>query len=192
MRVPAVEAAGEAELVRAAASGGRSAWRALFDRHHRGVLGYCLLACGRDRERALDLTQETFLRALRGLPQLAEPERFRGWLFSIAANLCRGLSREARRQEILALAELDLEAAPQAGEAERREARIAAVRRLLAGIADPELRQVVTLKYGEPEHTTREIAVRLGIPHGTVTSRLVRFRAAVRRDLIRALLEEEP
>src|ERR1700682_3193256 len=105
MRVPAVEAAGESDLVRAAASGGRSAWRALFDRHHRAVLGYCLLACGRDRERALDLTQEHFLRALRGLPQLAEPERFRGWLFSIAANLCRGLSREARRHESLAVAE---------------------------------------------------------------------------------------
>jgi DNA-directed RNA polymerase specialized sigma24 family protein len=46
------------------------------------------------------------------------------------------------------------------------------------------------LKCGEPEHTTREIAARLGVPHGTVTSRLVRFRAAIKRELLRAMLEE--
>ena len=154
-------------------------------------MGYCLLACNGDRERALELTQETFLRALSSLQQLKDGDRFRSWLFSIAANLCRSSgAQEARRRELLAIAQLSLDAAPLADGPRERESRIAVVQRLLSRVEDPDVRAVVSLKYGEPEHTTREIAVRLGLPHGTVTSRLVRFRAAIKRELLRALLEE--
>jgi RNA polymerase sigma-70 factor, ECF subfamily len=182
----------ESALVRSAARGDRAAQHALFDRHQRGVMGYCLLACDGDRERALELTQETFLHALGSLQQLQESERFRGWLFSIAANLCRGHgAQEARRRELLAAAQLSLDAAPADDEPQEREARIALVQLLLSRVEDPGVRAVVSLKYGEPEHTTREIAARLGLPHGTVTSRLVRFRAAIKRELLRTILEEE-
>lgn len=181
----------EPDLVRSAARGDRSAQHALFDRHQPSVMGYCLLACNGDRERALELTQETFLRALGSLPRLQDCERFRSWLFSIAANLCRSRgAQEARRNELLAAARLSLDAAPANDEAQAREARIALVQRLLSRIEDPGVRAVVSLKYGEPEHTTREIAVRLGLAHGTVTSKLVRFRAAIKRELLRTMLEE--
>ena len=182
----------ESDLVRSAAGGDRGAQHALFDRHQQGVMGYCLLACNGDRERALELTQETFLRALSSLQQLQDWGRFRGWLFSIAANLCRGCGvQEARRRELLAAAQLSLDAAPANDEPQEREARIALVQRLLSRVEDAEMRAVVSLKYAEPEHTTREIAARLGLPHGTVTSRLVRFRAAIKRELLRTILEEE-
>ena len=74
---------------------------------------------------------------------------------------------------------------------EDREARIATVQRVLASVGDPTLRELVQLRYGEPEHSTREIASKLSLPHGTVTNRLMRFRASIRRDLCRALAEEE-
>jgi RNA polymerase sigma-70 factor, ECF subfamily len=181
----------ESDLVRSAARGDRTAQQALFDRHQGGVMGYCLLACNGDRERALELTQETFLRALTSLQQLKEWARFRGWLFSIAANLCRSSGvQEARRRELLAVAQLSLDAAPADDEPQQRESRIALVQRLLSRVEDPDVRAVVLLKYGEPEHTTREIAARLGLSHGTVTSRLVRFRAAIKRELLRTILEE--
>lgn len=181
----------ESELVRSAAGGDRAAQQALFDRYHRAVMGYCLLACNGDRDRALELTQDTFLRALSSLRQLQEPGRFRNWLFSIAANLCRARGvQEARRRELLAAAQLSLDATSSSDEPQQREARIALVQRLLSRVQDPDVRAVVSLKYGEPEHTTREIAARLGLPHGTVTSRLVRFRAAIKRELLRILLEE--
>jgi RNA polymerase sigma-70 factor (ECF subfamily) len=181
----------EADLVRSAARGDRAAQHALFDRHQRGVMGYCLLACSGDRERARELTQETFLRALTSLRQLQESKRFRSWLYSIAANLCRGLGmQEARRRELLAVAQLSLDVVPLEEEPRERETRIAVVQRLLSRVEDPGTRAVVSLKYGEPEHTTREIAARLGIPHGTVTSKLVRFRAAIKRELLLAMLEE--
>jgi len=180
----------ESDLVRSAARGDRAAQHALFDRHHRGVMGYCLLACNGDRDRALELTQETFLRALSSLQQLKDRDRFRSWLFSIAANLCRSSgAQDARRRELLAYAHLSLDAAPADDELLARESRIAVVQNLLSRIDDPDIHAVITLKYGEPEHTTREIAARLGLPHGTVTSRLVRFRAAIRRELLRAILE---
>jgi RNA polymerase sigma-70 factor (ECF subfamily) len=181
----------ESDLVRSAARGNRAAQHALFDQHQQGVMGYCLLACNGDRERALELTQETFLRALSSLQQLQEWGHFRSWLFSIAANLCRGRgAQEARRRELLAAAQLSLDVSPANDEPQQREAQIALVQRLLSRIEDPGVRAVVSLKYGEPEHTTREIAARLDLPHGTVTSRLVRFRAAIKRELLRAVLEE--
>jgi len=181
----------ESDLVRDAARGHRAAQHALFDRHHGGVMGYCLLACNNDRERALELTQETFLRALSSLQQLKDWDRFRSWLFSIAANLCRSSgAQDARRRELLAIAQLGLDVAPADDEPRERESRIAVVQHLLSRVEDPDVRAVVSLKYGEPEHTTREIAALLGLPHGTVTSRLVRFRAAIKRELLRAMLED--
>jgi RNA polymerase sigma-70 factor (ECF subfamily) len=51
-----------------------------------------------DRATAEDLTQEVFLRALERLHQLRDPERARGWLFTIAANTVR---HHRRRQRIL-------------------------------------------------------------------------------------------
>lgn len=156
-------------------------------------MGYCLLACGGNRERALELSQETFLRALASLPKLHQVDRFRSWLFSIAANLCRTLgAQESRRRELMAAAQLSLEVVPSEDEPREREARIAIVQRLLSRVEDPGVRAVVWLKYGEPEHTTREIAARLGLPHGTVVSRLVRFRAAIKRELLRAMVQEAP
>ena len=58
-------------------------------------------------------------------------------------------------------------------------------------LAAPLVHQIAMLKYREPEHTTRQIAEQLGIPHGTVTVKLMRFRAAVRRELACELLDAE-
>jgi len=178
-------------LVRAAQGGDRRASRALFDQFQKGVMGYCLLSANQDRDRALDLTQEVFARAFRSLTGLTEPARFQGWLFTIAANVCRTRGAEEQRQrrtmDALTLErEADLPPEDKAG----RERRIALVQRLLDGVADGPLKQIVLLKYGEPEHTTREIAAKLAIPHGTVTVKLMRFRDSVKRDLCRMLVEE--
>jgi RNA polymerase sigma-70 factor (ECF subfamily) len=178
-----------ASLVRAAQRGGRAAQRALFDQHHASVVAYCMVAAGGDRDAALDLAQETFARAFSSLPQLRELDRFSGWLFSIAANTCRTRLGQARkRRTLLELFALEQEAAPP-DDAHAREVRIEVVRRVIGELPDDQLKQIVQLKYGEPERTTREIAAELGIPHGTVTVKLMRFRAAIKRQLLGALLE---
>lgn len=138
----------------------------------------------------MDLTQETFTRVFSRLDTLRDPDRFTGWLFAIAANVCRTqLSRAGRARELVDAFALEQDRHVQADDARARERRIALVQRLLAKIEDRTLRKIVNLKYAEPEHTTRQIAAQLDIPHGTVTVKLSRFRAAVRRDLARALLE---
>jgi RNA polymerase sigma-70 factor, ECF subfamily len=180
-------------LVRRAQAGDRDACARLFEDHQRALTGYCLMAVGGDRDRALDLTQEVFARAFQRLDTLAEPSRFRCWLFAIAANLCRNRGvEEVRRREILDAADLALDIDPSAQEDKMlRERRISAVQRILARVDDPTLRRIVTMKYLDPEHTTREISEHLAIPRGTVTVQLMRFRAAAQRMLIAALAEVE-
>src|SRR4051812_14903742 len=178
-------------VVRAAQAGDRTAQRAIFDRHQGEMLGFCLVASGGDRDRALDLLQDTFVRVYRALPTLRDPEKFRGWVFAVAANVCRTRgAQEQRQRRVLEAVVLEKDVEPPVDDEAERERRVATVQRVLAHVSDEPLRRIVQLKYGDPEHTTREIAAKLSIPHGTVTVKLMRFRAAIRRELCRALLEE--
>jgi RNA polymerase sigma-70 factor, ECF subfamily len=65
-------------------------------RHEREIMRY-LLRMTHDREDALDLFQETWLRAYRAYPRLDSEEGLRPWLFRIAANLCRNRARDRMR-----------------------------------------------------------------------------------------------
>lgn len=75
------------DLVRAAQSGDMSAFSELFDRYHDVVYRYVLFRTG-DRMLAEDITQETFLRALRRIGSVAYQGRDIGaWFVTIARNL---------------------------------------------------------------------------------------------------------
>ena len=71
----------------------------LVRRHDREILRFLLRISG-DREDALELFQETWLRAYRAYPEVAGDQNLRAWLFTIAANLhrnhLRGQSRRKR------------------------------------------------------------------------------------------------
>ncbi len=70
-------------------------------RHEREIMRF-LLRMTHDREDALDLFQETWLRAYRAYPQLDSEAGLRPWLYKIAANLCRNRARDyARRARIM-------------------------------------------------------------------------------------------
>lgn len=179
------------ELVKAARTGDRKAQRALFDRLHPRMMAYCLRCAHGERERALDWTQEIFMRAFEGLSKLHDPERFDPWLFTIAANVCRTRgARQLRRQRAHDLFVLEMENRPDDEDQQARERRVAAVRQIVETIEDPRSREIVMLKYSEPEHTTRQIAERMGIPHGTVTVTLSRIRAKLKKELALLLCEE--
>ncbi len=71
-------------------------------RHDREIMRF-LVRMTRDREDALDLFQETFLRAYRAYPNLDSEDGLRPWLFKIAANLCRNRARDrARHSRVIA------------------------------------------------------------------------------------------
>src|SRR5438552_15358864 len=78
----------DGELVRAARAGDRSALADLAHRWAGRVVARCHAAVRR-ADVADDCAQETLLRGLRGLPSLAEPEKFGPWLCGIAQRVCQ-------------------------------------------------------------------------------------------------------
>jgi RNA polymerase sigma-70 factor, ECF subfamily len=57
-----------------------------------------LLRSTRDRDDAMDLFQETWLRAYRAYPKLSSREGLRPWIYRIATNLCRNRARDQARK----------------------------------------------------------------------------------------------
>jgi RNA polymerase sigma-70 factor (ECF subfamily) len=125
-----------------------------------------------DVERARDLAQETFVRALR-----EEPENPRAWLFHVASNLARDEARTVlrRRQHLTLLAggEADRSAPTdphtELVEAEQRRA----LRRALEGLGERD-REVLLLWDAGLDY--REIAERAGLSPGAVGTTLARAR----------------
>ncbi|MFQ5702426.1 MAG: sigma-70 family RNA polymerase sigma factor [Gemmatimonadales bacterium] len=126
-----------------------------------------------DADRAQDLAQEVFVRALD-----ADPENARAWLFTVAANLARDEARSAisRRKQLVLLkgeAEARREVQPEAGkELERRE-QMELIRRALDELNERD-RTVLLLWDGGLDYG--EIAAETGLSRGAVGTTLARAR----------------
>ncbi|MBI4497142.1 MAG: sigma-70 family RNA polymerase sigma factor [Chloroflexi bacterium] len=157
------------------------AFAELVRRYQDRIFSYALRMTG-SREDAQDLAQETFIRVYAHLDRFRTEERFSPWIYRIATNLC--LSHLKRRtRTAVATAEPDPDALPGGPEAalEEQEAR----HLLQQAILDlPEhYRTVILLRHVE-ELSYEEITRVLGLPLGTVKTRL--FRA---RELLQARLQ---
>jgi RNA polymerase sigma-70 factor (ECF subfamily) len=80
------------DLIARARDGDQAAFGLLFERHARPVLGFLYNQIG-SRDVAEELTQETFVRAYRGLAHFRDQARFSTWLFGIAKNVAREWKR---------------------------------------------------------------------------------------------------
>lgn len=183
----------EPELIAKAQQGDEDAFAQLLDTHQSKVYGLTLRLTG-SPEDAMELTQETFFNAWRGLPSFHQESKFSTWLYRLATNATIDFLRKEKRRRSLSISSLsveddedqrvldipDLRFIPQ-NEAERRELQ-EAVHRGLARLSD-EHRQVLVLRelnglsYGE-------IAQVLSIEEGTVKSRISRARLALRKILL--------
>lgn len=169
-----------------AESGDRAAFAELFRYFAPRVKSY-LLRLGVPEPAAEDLAQETMLsvwrKADRFDPGKAEPST---WIFAIARNLRIDSLRRSRRPEVdVEILESFEDEAPRADETLSAAQRRDRVRAALHGLP-AEQAEVVRLSFFD-DHSHGEIAQRLGIPLGTVKSRL---RLAMTR--VRAFLGEEP
>jgi RNA polymerase sigma-70 factor (ECF subfamily) len=149
----------------------------IFDRHYRSVYGYLSRRVG--RAIADDLAAETFIRAFeRRSSYRREAERALPWLLGIAVNLLAHHRRsEARQFRALAAAAGSPVAAtgPDGG---------ASSERLVAGLEQlDDYDREALLLYAWAELKYAEIADVLGIPVGTVRSRLNRARRKLRQAL---------
>ena len=85
----------DTDLIRQAARGNVEAYNLLISRWEKRVYNY-LLRLVRNREDALDLTQDVFLKAYQNLRKLDDPGRFAPWLYRIAHNEAYSMFRKRR------------------------------------------------------------------------------------------------
>jgi RNA polymerase sigma-70 factor (ECF subfamily) len=178
------------QWVRRAARGEESAYGELYQRTRplvvRLMAGFATL----DADEVEDVIQETYVRAFKALPRLKEPGAFEAWLLSIARNRAR--TRLERKSHVRRLEEespdVEPESVPLLPEALQVERDIAVVRQLIAELPEGEEKKTVQLFYLEGELSAREIAEKLGVGKSAVTMRLDRFRARIKRELLRRVL----
>lgn len=132
----------------------------------------------RDQEAAKDAVQETLIEAWRNLPTLRDPDAFDGWLNRILVRACYRAIRARRRRQIEVQA-LDMDAAM--GSQEYRVDALDQIERAFRRLT-PDQRAVLVLHHRLGLELA-ESARTLGIPIGTVKSRLNRATAALRAAL---------
>ena len=162
------------------------AFERLFRDHHVRVYNLVRYVIG-DVAEAEDVTQRAFVRAWEELPRLRDPAAFTGWLNRIAANLARDSARSpaGREQsgggageETMASLENGSDAPDKEVVAEERDQ---VVHEAIADL--PEHHREVVLMHHIEGTPVQEVADRLGVPVGTVLSRLARARDTLRRRL---------
>lgn len=175
----------EAGLVAKAKAGDRDAFGELVRRYQKRVYRVARRMCRTDED-AWDVTQDTFVRAMKAMPGFDTRYRFFTWIYRIATNLSINLSEKRRRRSEVEFDEeygaegeqcVEDTAASQASASELADAIRKAVERL-----SPPLRSVFVLRVDQ-ELSYSEIAETLGIALGTVMSRLSRARSEVRKSV---------
>lgn len=152
-----VETLGDEELVarfraEPASSNAQASINHLFERYHSRVAAWCYRFTG-DRNSAVDLAQDIFLKAYRSLNSFRGDAKFSTWLFSIARNHCVNemRMRYTRPEEATDCLDPDLE--PARGEsalaALQKEEVLRSMRALISETLDPTEAQVMTMHYAE-------------------------------------------
>lgn len=177
----------ESELVERCRRGDQAAWRELVSRHTRKVFGLAYRFAGRVDE-AEDLTQDVFVKVYQGLHRY-RPEQapFGSWLMTVARHQAIDHYRRRREERLRAAQEVEtLETLPAPGESPlrslEREERAQLVRRALRRLPH-DLREALIL-CDLQGLAYEEIASALGIPLGTVKSRINRGRLELARRLL--------
>jgi RNA polymerase sigma-70 factor (ECF subfamily) len=163
----------DAALVERARDGDRRALEVLLDRHADLVHKVCRRIVAH-REDALDATQEAMIAIARGIDRFDGRAAFSTWCYRIATNAALDELRRKRRRPVPARPDLPEPAAAGSGPADVVTARVdvdAALREV-----PPEFRAAVVLR-DLCDLDYAEIAQVLGVPPGTVRSRISRGRA---------------
>lgn len=153
------------DLILKARRGDVEAYNLLVSRWERRVFNYLLKLVG-NREDALDLAQDAFLKAYQNLAKLDDPARFVAWLFRIAHNEAFSLLRKKRPEGEF----VDAGDAPGPGSRLLPVELSLAVERALSRLSEDQ-REAVVLKVYQG-FKFEEIAEVLGCPVSTVKSRL--------------------
>jgi RNA polymerase sigma factor (sigma-70 family) len=169
------EQSDDREWVRLAQAGDRAAFAHLVRRHQDAVHRFILRMLG-SHEEALELTQDTFIKAWQALPQWQPQAQFKTWIYRIASNTAMDALRRRKIVEMVPLEE-DYDA-PSSGPGPevqlQSQQRLRSLESALAELPAEQreailLREIEGLSYAE-------ISAALNVHEGTVKSRLARAR----------------
>ena len=182
-------------LIRRAQRGDADAFEQLLLEQQKNVYNLCYRMAGNPDD-AMDLSQETFLRAWRCLDQYQFASAFSTWLYRLCSNICIDFLRRRRRQQTVPLTFEDADgeeqtyAVPDAQPLPEEQVELKLTRETLAAAMAqllPEHRAVLQLRVVN-EMSYEQIADVLDIQIGTVKSRLSRARNQLKKILERGNL----
>jgi RNA polymerase sigma-70 factor (ECF subfamily) len=168
------------QLLVASRNGDREAFRRLVERHRDDLLRFLVRFLG-SRAAADDVFQDTFLQVHVSADTFDAERKFRPWLFAIAANKARDFHRRRKRRTATSLSNpvgsgdaslVDLLAAE--GEAPDAPTENSEIQQVVKRVVDEmpgHYREILLLAYFQ-KMSYQQIAECLGIPLGTVKSRL--------------------
>ena len=156
----------------------------LYSRHARRLMGFFLRAFRYDEDEAADACQETFLKVWQAAEQFNPTSAFRPWLYTIAYNLCRSRFRHSEQAERYRSEQLATTADEYTDACELQLDNATLQRALVATLETlpPESRTLFALRF-EEELGIAQVAQILGIPEGTVKSRLHRLLNLLKQQL---------
>ena len=171
-------------MSRVGAGQDEKAFNELYSRHARRLMGFFLRAFRYDENEAADACQETFLKVWQAAEQFNSTSAFRPWLYTIAYNLCRSRFRHSEQaeryrseqfatmtDEYTDVCELQLDNATL----------LETLEKVLETLSQ-ESRTLFALRF-EEELGIAQVSEILGIPEGTVKSRLHRLLNHLKQQL---------
>src|SRR6186997_263548 len=181
-------------LIEQCLTGDQVAWEVIVRQNWRKVFNVAYKFVGKHDE-AEDLTQDIFLKIFKALKTFDRRANFQTWIISISRNLCIDHYRSVRKERQTIARDIDSSdlqpATPERGpyaQAEHQDLR-AQLRQALEALPIT-LRTAVVLRDLQ-ELSYQEIADRLGLPEGTVKSRINRGRIELAHQL-RRLQDNQP
>ena len=175
-------------LIARCLDGDQAAWDQIVRQHWRKVFNLAYKFVGRHDE-AEDLTQDIFLKIFKALHTFDRRANFQTWLISISRNLCIDHYRSVRKERETMARDVDAsELSPPSSErgpyGRLEQVELKQLIKQALGELPESLRTAVILRDLQ-EFSYQEIAGRLGLPEGTVKSRINRGRLELARQLRR-------
>jgi RNA polymerase sigma factor (sigma-70 family) len=172
------EIATDAQLVSRCRSGDQAAWNELVERFSRYVFAICVQAFRLPPEDAEDVFQEVFARVYQHLDRLRSDDSIRPWIAQLTRRLCIDRLRSSGREGPAELDDLD------PGGVDEALAGLddaLTVRASLDAVGDP-CRDILDRFFSRDE-SYKAIGEALGLPAGTIASRISRCLGKVRAEL---------
>jgi RNA polymerase sigma factor (sigma-70 family) len=185
---PVFDPGRDAELVDRCLAGDARAWDELLSRHQRLV--YSVIRSWRlSDEDGADVFQDVFAALVRGLPRLRDARSLVRWLASTTDRIARAVALRRRREQALSGGPAPLETlaadAPALGDDLEALEQQAMVRLALEELPEGCRRLLQALYYDDPTPSYAAVALRLGVPVGSLGPTRARCMARLKRALER-------